>query len=88
MEDTMTARDAIKLAREQHAKFVDLRFTDVPGLWQHFSIPVAELTEELFAEGIFTSDLIRTWIDYKRKNELDPIRLRPHPSEFALYFDI
>src|SRR5579872_4976128 len=38
--------------------------------------------------GVFTDDLIGTWIDYKRSNELDPIRLRPHPHEFELYFDI
>ena len=37
--------------------------------------------------GVFTDDLIRTWIDYKRENELDPIRLRPHPYEFQLYYD-
>jgi glutamine synthetase len=36
---------------------------------------------------VFTKDLIDTWIDYKRKNEVDAIRLRPHPWEFALYFD-
>jgi glutamine synthetase len=37
---------------------------------------------------VFTEDLIRTWIDYKRKNELDPVRMRPHPYEFQLYYDI
>ena len=36
---------------------------------------------------VFTQDLIDAWIDYKRKNEVDAIRLRPHPWEFALYFD-
>jgi len=48
----MTPKDVIKLAQEKGAKIVDLRFIDVPGLWQHFSIPVAELSEELFEEGI------------------------------------
>ncbi|MBI4590069.1 MAG: glutamine synthetase beta-grasp domain-containing protein, partial [Candidatus Rokubacteria bacterium] len=48
----MTPKDAIKLAKEKGAKIVDLRFIDVPGLWQHFSIPVGELSEELFEEGI------------------------------------
>lgn len=48
----MTPKDVIKLAKEKNAKIVDLRFIDVPGLWQHFSIPVAELSEELFEEGI------------------------------------
>ena len=38
--------------------------------------------------GVFTSDLIETWVDWKRANEVDPIRLRPHPHEFELYFDI
>ena len=38
--------------------------------------------------GVFTEDLIETWIDYKRANEVDAIRLRPHPHEFAMYYDI
>ncbi len=38
--------------------------------------------------GVFTPDLIETWLDYKRSNEIDPIRLRPHPHEFELYFDV
>jgi glutamine synthetase len=37
--------------------------------------------------GVFTDDLIRTWVDYKRENEVDPLRLRPHPHEFHLYYD-
>jgi glutamine synthetase len=44
--------------------------------------------EFLLKGGVFTKDLIETWIDYKRKKELDPVQLRPHPYEFALYFDI
>jgi len=38
--------------------------------------------------GVFTDDLIETHIEYKRANEIDAIRLRPHPYEFALYYDI
>jgi glutamine synthetase len=37
---------------------------------------------------VFTPDVIETWIDFKRKREIDPIRLRPHPWEFHLYFDV
>ena len=37
--------------------------------------------------GVFTDDLIETWISYKEENELDPLRLRPHPYEFELYYD-
>src|SRR5450631_1937024 len=42
----------------------------------------------LKAGGVFTDDLLETWIDYKRLNEVDAIRLRPHPWEFMLYYDI
>jgi glutamine synthetase len=42
----------------------------------------------LTAGGVFTPDLIETWIDYKRTNEIEPIALRPHPHEFELYYDI
>ena len=35
-----------------------------------------------------TEELISTYIDYKRSKEVDAIRLRPHPYEFALYYDI
>jgi glutamine synthetase len=38
--------------------------------------------------GVFTEDLIETWIDYKRTTEIDAIRLRPTPHEFELYFDV
>jgi glutamine synthetase len=37
--------------------------------------------------GVFTEDLIETWIDYKRTKELDAVRLRPTPHEFEMYFD-
>ncbi len=41
----------------------------------------------LLAGGVFTTDLIETWIKYKTDNEVDPLRLRPHPYEFYLYYD-
>jgi glutamine synthetase len=43
--------------------------------------------EFLTKGGVFSEELIRTWIDYKRENEADLVRLRPHPAEFSLYFD-
>ncbi|HEX2850439.1 MAG TPA: type I glutamate--ammonia ligase [Acidimicrobiales bacterium] len=42
----------------------------------------------LKAGGVFTDDLIETWITFKRLNEIDEVRLRPHPWEFMLYYDI
>ncbi|MBA3494627.1 MAG: type I glutamate--ammonia ligase [Gammaproteobacteria bacterium] len=41
----------------------------------------------LFRGNVFTADVVETWLDYKRTKECDPIRLRPHPYEFALYYD-
>ncbi|WP_277670736.1 type I glutamate--ammonia ligase [Saccharomonospora viridis] len=42
----------------------------------------------LLEGGVFTSDVIETWISYKRENEIEALRLRPHPYEFALYYDV
>ncbi len=42
----------------------------------------------LLEGGVFTQDVIDTWIEYKRKRELDQVRLRPHPHEFEIYYDI
>ena len=42
----------------------------------------------LLRGDVFTDDVIATWISYKRENEVDAIRLRPHPYEFCLYYDI
>jgi len=48
-----------------------------------------EADHAYLTEGdVFTEDLIAAWIEYKRGNEIDPIRLRPHPHEFELYFDL
>ncbi len=43
--------------------------------------------EFLLKGDVFTQDLIETWIGYKRENEIDPLRLRPHPLEFQMYYD-
>ena len=45
-------------------------------------------SEFLKVGDVFTEDLIETWIAYKRETEIDAIRLRPHPYEFSLYYDI
>ena len=38
--------------------------------------------------GVFTTDFIENWIEYKLDNEVNPMRLRPHPYEFCLYYDV
>ena len=42
----------------------------------------------LLKGNVFTPDVIDTWLEYKRGKEIDALRLRPHPYEFYLYFDI
>jgi glutamine synthetase len=44
--------------------------------------------EFLTAGDVFTADLIETWIDWKRSNEIDPVRLRPTPHEFEMYYNV
>lgn len=44
--------------------------------------------EFLYKGSVFTEDVVDTWIWYKRENEVDALRLRPHPWEFELYYDI
>jgi glutamine synthetase len=44
--------------------------------------------EFLLEGGVFTEDVIDTWIEYKHEVEIDAMRLRPHPHEFYLYYDI
>jgi glutamine synthetase len=48
----MTPREVIEFAKKNKVEIVDLRFVDVPGLWQHFSIPVSQLNEDIFEEGL------------------------------------
>jgi len=52
------------------------------------SIDALEKDYEFLLKGdVFTKDVIDTWIELKRTKEIDPIRMRPHPYEFYLYFD-
>jgi len=44
--------EVIRRARESGVQVVDVRCTDLPGTWQHFSLPVGQLSEEVFEEGL------------------------------------
>ena len=61
--------------------------TQVPGSLEEVLDALEEDHEFMLVGDVFTSDLIETWLDYKRANEVDEMRLRPHPYEFFLYFD-
>ncbi|PYX03147.1 MAG: glutamine synthetase [Acidobacteria bacterium] len=58
----MDAKQVIEFASRNNAKILDLRFTDLPGLWQHVSYPIGELEESSFKEGFgFDGSSIRGW---------------------------
>ena len=60
----------------------------VPGSLDE-SLRALERDHDFLMRGdVFTGDVIDTWLEYKWKHEVDPVRLRPHPWEFQLYFDI
>ena len=57
-----TPKSVIELAKKAGAKMADIKFVDTFGTWQHFSIPIAELNEDSFSEGLgFDGSSIRGW---------------------------
>ena len=71
-----------ELSPEEAAKI-----NQVPGSLEEVLDALERDHDFLERAGVFTHDFIDTWLEYKRKNEVDPVRLRPHPYEFFLYFD-
>jgi glutamine synthetase len=60
----------------------------VPGSLEG-ALKALEADHEFLLKGdVFTQDVVSTWIEYKTENEVDPVRLRPHPYEFFMYYDI
>ena len=58
----MNPREVLEFAKKHKAQIVDLKFVDLIGTWQHFSIPVEELNEEIFKEGSgLDGSSIRGW---------------------------
>ncbi|MFP3712560.1 type I glutamate--ammonia ligase [Puerhibacterium sp. TATVAM-FAB25] len=76
-------KDLYELPPEEHAQIAQ-----VPASLDAV-LDNLEADHEFLTQGdVFSEDLIATWIDYKRRNEVDPVRLRPTPHEFELYYDI
>jgi glutamine synthetase len=76
-------KDLYELPPDEHASI-----PQVPGSLPEVLAALEADHDYLLEGGVFTEDLIETWIDWKRTNEVDPIRLRPHPHEFELYYDL
>ena len=47
----MSPKEVLEFAKKNDAKQIDLRFSDIPGLWHHVSYPISELDEDVFEEG-------------------------------------
>ncbi|MEV4261763.1 MULTISPECIES: type I glutamate--ammonia ligase [Kribbella] len=76
-------KDLYELPPEEHAGIPQVP-TSLPAV-----IDSLEADHAFLLEGdVFTEDLIETWIDLKREQEIAPIQLRPHPHEFELYYDV
>ncbi|MDO5661275.1 MAG: type I glutamate--ammonia ligase [Brachybacterium sp.] len=76
-------KDLYELPPEEHSQIKKL-----PASLEE-ALDALEADHDYLTEGdVFPEDLIQTWIQYKRENEIDPFRLRPHPHEFELYYDI
>jgi glutamine synthetase len=61
-EEGMTPREVLEFAKANGAKMVDLKFIDLPGLWQHFSVPMSEVSESSLEDGYgFDGSSIRGW---------------------------
>jgi glutamine synthetase len=76
-------KDIYELEPEEAAK--------VPSLPGSLDASLAALQADhkfLLDGGVFTQEVIDLWVNYKLKNEVDPVRMRPHPHEFHLYYDI
>jgi glutamine synthetase len=80
---TPVDRDLYDLPPEELAKV-----PQVPGSLNESLAALETDHEFLLAGGVFTRDVIDTWIEFKRVNEIDQMALRPHPWEFYLYYDI
>ncbi|MDB1089966.1 type I glutamate--ammonia ligase [Streptomyces sp. ACA25] len=76
-------KDLYELAPEEHAGVAQVP-TTLPAVLE----ALENDNEYLQAGGVFTPDLIETWVEYKREKEIAPMQLRPHPHEFELYFDV
>ncbi|MCL2454285.1 MAG: type I glutamate--ammonia ligase [Micrococcales bacterium] len=76
-------KDLYELPPEEHAQIAQ-----VPGSLEEVLDNLEADHDWLTAGGVFTPDLISTWISYKRSAEVDALRLRPHPHEFELYYDV
>jgi glutamine synthetase len=76
-------KDLYELPPDEHAEVAT-----VPGSLPAVMDALESDHDYLLEGGVFTPDLIETWVDYKRTHEITPVAMRPHPHEFELYYDL
>lgn len=76
-------KDLYDLSPSERAKIPQM-----PGSLEEALSALEKDNKFLLRGGVFTEDVFESWISYKRKTEVDAIRMRPHPYEFHLYFDV
>ncbi|MGH3666137.1 MAG: type I glutamate--ammonia ligase [Egibacteraceae bacterium] len=76
-------KDIYELPREEL-----LNLPSVPASLEEALAALEEDSSFLLEGGVFTEDLLETWVAYKMDGEVSQIRLRPHPHEFHLYYDL
>lgn len=77
----MTPKEVVAYVKEQDVQMIDLRFSDFPGLWHHFSIPVSEFGEDTFEDGVgFDGSSLRGWLPINASDML----VVPDPESFML----
>ena len=76
-------KDIFELSAEESQKVPSM-----PGSLDEALKALSDDHQYLLKGDVFTQDLIDLWIEYKTKNEADAVRMRPHPYEFHLYYDI
>ena len=76
-------KDLYELPAEEAAKI-----RTMPGSLDEALDALAADHDFLLKGGVFSEEILFTWIEYKKNKEMDPMRLRPHPYEFFLYYDV
>src|SRR6266567_2567342 len=92
----MNAKTVLTFVVDQGAKFVSVRFTDLPGAWHHLTFPISQLSEDSFTEGFgFDASSLRGWAAINESDMLlmpDPRRFWIDPfyeeSSLCMYADI
>ncbi len=88
MTPCTTPSDVMRFIKEKGIAIVDFRFIDFPGLWQHFSVPIGDMSEDIFKEGLgFDGSSIRGWqainesdmlvIPDPKSAQIDPFAVHP-----------